>query len=279
MAKFMKLTEGEQAAELARTTENSAEFRALDFAIAGLIMINLAEGRIITNNLLVSKYMYIDFMCVAIFVQFQSNFTRCYSNLLNTAPEAVRESQREFQAASNIINTLGVFGKRLTFENTSTNTSLEERNVQVLVEDIESEDLDFRHSFIPDLRESLMDVEVDPTLMPLEGAHISLPSKLLGQLSSTHTTDSLRVLNVVQNGVLFVTENSADNADEVVGNLVISASVFTGGGGKERDLLLVEDLPGNQAVIVQFYLTEVQTQVCIDYLYIVHAFSRYPGYE
>ena len=50
----MKFTEEEQAAELASATERATEFRPLDFAIAALIMRNLAEAGNITSNIGVS---------------------------------------------------------------------------------------------------------------------------------------------------------------------------------------------------------------------------------
>ena len=196
-------------------------------------------------------------------LQFQLNFTRSYSNLLNTGSAAIRESQREFLAASNILGTLRVFGKRLNFENSSTNASLEEKNIEIQVEDIGPSGFDSQQSFKPDLRERLY--EADPMDKPLDGAAVSLASELLSQLSSSYETEALRVFNVVQESILFVTESLGDSAEEVAGNLVISARIFSSGGGGGRESLLVEDLPDNQAVIVSFNLTEVSQLYIIEF--------------
>ena len=52
-------------------------------------------------------------LCEIFPFQFQSNFTRSFSNLLNAEATAVRESQETFEAASGILDTLVVFGERV----------------------------------------------------------------------------------------------------------------------------------------------------------------------
>ena len=142
-----------------------------------------------------------------------------------------------------------------------------EENAHISVEDVVSDGVSSPLSFSPDLADSQLvsDLLAEPTARPLEGAIISLPGKLLSQLSSTHEAETLRVVNTVQNALLFVTEEDSrkddshreQQEDEVVGNLVVSAAVFTSAGGRGRESLLVGDLPDNQAVIVQFNVTQV----------------------
>ena len=115
--------------------------------------------------------------------QFQTNFTRSFSNLLNTDAAVIRESQLSFNTASNILNTLNAFGKRLSFENSSSrNTLLQETNFQLQVQDIPSNQLEMQHDFVPVPTNVITDIDVNPQNIPIQQATISLPSDLLRQL-------------------------------------------------------------------------------------------------
>ena len=186
--------------------------------------------------------------------QFQSNFTRSFSNLLNTEATAVRESQESFQAASGILDTLAEFGRRAEFENTALN--LQENNLQLQIEDVESNRL---QDFQPDLTNTsaLEAIQDNPMEKPLQGADISLPSDLLAAANSTET---IRVLNVLlQNDVLFVTEPLEDDEQSMTGNLIITAGLYDreDDGGSESQSVVIDNLPESQAVLIRFNVTEV----------------------
>ena len=191
--------------------------------------------------------------------QFQSNFTRSFSNLLNIGRAVVRESQELFQTASNILDTLNVFGRRLRFENaSSTNITLQEPNFQVQVQDVRPE---MQHTYSPDLASSgsLADIQDSPMDTPLEGATTSLTSELLHLLGSTHSTDTLRILNVLlQSDAFFVTAQPKEELGLVVGNLIIAASIFNRDSSIiKRQSLMVEDLAESQSVTIKFNFTKV----------------------
>lgn len=266
---FQQLREEEQAAELASVTESSPDFSTLDFAISGLIMQNLASSGNITNNLEVCLLTILQQVIILFSnIQFQEKFTRSFSNLLNTDRQSIRESQITFQTASNILDTLNVFGRRLSIANTSSINAvvvLEENNFQLQVEDIDSDEADTGHDFLPNLTNSLPDIQANALDMPLQGATLSLPSDLLNHLGLIEGIESLRILNILlQTDVFFVTENTTvveDEEDLTVGNLIITASVF--GDDKfltERQSVVVANLSESQSVRIRFNLTEVCVQ-------------------
>ena len=189
-------------------------------------------------------------LCEIFPFQFQSNFTRSFSNLLNAEATAVRESQETFEAASGILDTLVVFGERVEFENTS--LKIQEMNLHLQVEDIESE---MRQIFKPDLTNtsSLADIQANPMELPLQEADISLPSELLNQIGSTLSTETLRVFNVLMlSDVLFVTDPLEDDEGSMTGNLMISARIYDILYASKNASLTVEieDLPDSQAVYI-----------------------------
>ena len=188
--------------------------------------------------------------------QFQSNFTRSFSNLLNTEAAAVRESQESFQATSGILDTLAEFGRRVELS-----LNLQENNLQLQIEDVEPDQLEIRQSFQPDLTNTsaLEAIQNNPMEMPLQGTDISLASDLLNQLAAANSTETIRVLNVLlQNNVLFVTDPLEDDEQLMTGNLIITASVYNrDGGGSESQSVVVDNLPESQAVLIRFNVTEV----------------------
>lgn len=156
-----------------------------------------------------------------------------------------------------------MFGKRFTLDNTSSaNAVIVQDNFQLQVEDIDSDEPDVGHDFLPNLTDSLPDIQSKAFDMPLQGATLSLPSDLLDQLSSTQGVDSLRVLNaLLQSDVFFVTENTTELRDEddfIVGNLIVTASVFDDGEFlTDRQSVVVENLSEGRSVKIRFNLTEV----------------------
>ena len=115
------------------------------------------------------------------------------------------------EPASNSLDTLNVFGRRLSFENaSSTNITLQKPNFQVHVQDITPE---MQHTYSLNLASygSLADIQDSPMDTPLEGATTSLTSELLHPLSSMHSTDILRIFNVLlQSDAFFVTAQPKD---------------------------------------------------------------------
>ena len=199
-------------------------------------------------------------LCEIFPFQFQSNFTRSFSNLLNAEATAVRESQETFEAASGILDTLVVFGERVEFENTS--LKIQEMNLHLQVEDIESDQFEMRQIFKPDLTNtsSLADIQANPMELPLQEADISLSNELLNQIGSTLSTETLRVFNVLMlSDVLFVTDPLEDDEGSMTGNLMISARIYDILYASKNASLTVdiEDLPDSQAVLIRFNLTEV----------------------
>lgn len=184
------------------------------------------------------------------------------SNLLNTGTLAIWEGQATFQTASKILDTLNIFGRRLTFKNTSSpNTTLQENNIQLQVADIDS---GTRHDFMPNLANALVDIQANAPDMPLQGATIMLPIDLLTQLSSSQEAESLQVLNILwQTDAFFVMDNTTelgDEADVMVGNLIVTANIFDRGNTSQK--VTVTNLTESQSVVIKFNLTEVHRSCC-----------------
>lgn len=193
-------------------------------------------------------------------MQFQSNFTRSFSNLLNTGATVIRESQETFQTASNILETLNSFAGQLNFQNDSSSILFQEINFHLQVEDIDSDQFQIQQTFQPDLEDTdgLADIQANPMDTPLQGATVSLPGDLLSELGSTQAVESLRVLNVLlQTDALFVTAQPDDGEGLSVGNLILAASLFSSESNSENRPLTVDGLAESQSVIVRFNLTEV----------------------
>lgn len=154
-----------------------------------------------------------------------------------------------------------MFGRRLSIENTSSLNVVEvqENNFQLQVEDIDTDQADIGHDFLPNLTNSLPDIQANALDMPLQGATLSLPSDLLNHLGLSQGVEGLRVLNILlQTDVFFVTENTTrieDDEDLTVGNLIITANVFT--DDTDRQSVVVANLSESQSVRIRFNITEV----------------------
>ena len=189
--------------------------------------------------------------------------------MLSTGTTAIEEGQEEFQAASNILDTLIVFGERLDLSSLGPNRTLllKEDSFQIQVAEMETDKTENEDMqvFTPNLTSSLPDIQSNAVEMPLQGATIILPSDLLDQLNVTQRDGRLRVLNaILQTDILFVVDRSTDLGQDLqnntiaVGNLIITASVI----GAET----IEKLSDSQSIIIRFTLTEVCMYIILKVL-------------
>lgn len=169
---------------------------------------------------------------------------------------SIADSQRQFQTASNLIDTLMTFGQRLDMSKLGLEgvALFEENSFQLQVQEMALSTAE--QSFTPNLSSSLVDFQSNAMELPLQGATITLPSELVDVLIPDNPDQVLRFLNIImETDSFFVVDSTTrlgqdiENNTIIVGNLIISASII--GVGK------VENLTESQSVIIRYTQTEV----------------------